>query len=101
MHLVVFEGSHWGSLAPLSISRPVFSLLIGASTLLEKQIQHVQPLRLTLWVRPEMVSYCQKYVLPTLSIPASINTPLDDEPAFITNGRTLHLSQFPRVTDPM
>jgi UDP-N-acetylglucosamine diphosphorylase / glucose-1-phosphate thymidylyltransferase / UDP-N-acetylgalactosamine diphosphorylase / glucosamine-1-phosphate N-acetyltransferase / galactosamine-1-phosphate N-acetyltransferase len=101
MHLVVFEGSHWGSLAPLSISRPVFSLLIGASTLLEKQIQHVQPMRLTLWVRPEMVSYCQKYVLPTLSIPASINTPLDDEPAFITNGRTLYLSQFQRITDPM
>jgi len=88
-------------MAPLSINRPVFTLLSGASTLLEKQIQHVQPLRVTLWVRPEMVSYCRKHVLPTLSIPASINTPLDDEPAFITSGRTLHLSQFPRPTDPM
>ena len=101
MHLVVFEGSRWGSMAPLSISRPVFSLLSGASTLLEKQIQHVQPLRLTLWVRPELVPYCQKYIVPTISIPVSVNTPLDDEPAFITNGRTLHLSQFPRITDPM
>ena len=67
MHLVVFEGSRWGSMAPLSISRPVFSLLSGASTLLEKQIQHVQPLRLTLWVRPELVPYCQKYIVPTIS----------------------------------
>jgi len=101
MHLVVVEGSRWGSMAPLSINRPVFTLLCGTSTLLEKQIQHTQPLRVTLWVRPEMVSYCRKHVLPTLSIPASINTPLDDEPAFITSGRTLHLSQFPRTTDPM
>jgi UDP-N-acetylglucosamine diphosphorylase / glucose-1-phosphate thymidylyltransferase / UDP-N-acetylgalactosamine diphosphorylase / glucosamine-1-phosphate N-acetyltransferase / galactosamine-1-phosphate N-acetyltransferase len=101
MHLVVFEGSHWGSMAPISLSRPVFSLLSGASTLLEKQIQHVQPLRLTLWVRPELVPYCQKFIVPTISIPVSINTPLDDEPAFITNGRTLHLTRFPRITDPM
>jgi UDP-N-acetylglucosamine diphosphorylase/glucosamine-1-phosphate N-acetyltransferase len=101
MHLVVFEGSRWGSMAPLSISRPVFSLLSGTSTLLEKQIQQIKPLRLTLWVRPELVPYCQKHIVPTLSIPVSINTPLDDEPAFIANGRTLHLSQFPRITDPM
>ncbi len=101
MHLVVFEGSQWGSMAPLSISRPVFTLLSGTSTLLEKQIQHVQPMRITLWVRPEMADYCRKHVLPTLSIPASINTPLDDEPAFLSSGRTLHFSQFPRPTDPM
>ncbi len=101
MHLVVVEGSRWGSMAPLSINRPVFTLLCGTSTLLEKQIRHTQPLRVTLWVRPELVSYCHKHVLPKLSIPASINTPLDDEPAFITSGRTLHLSQFPRTTDPM
>lgn len=101
MHLVIFEGSLWGSMAPLSISRPVFTLLSGTSTLLEKQIQHVQPLRVTLWVRPEMADYCRKHVLPTLSIPGSVNTPLDDEPAFITSGRTLHFSQFPRPTDPM
>ena len=101
MHLVVFEGSRWGSMAPLSINRPVFTLLSGASTLLEKQIQHVGPMRVTLWVRPEMADYCRKHVLPTISIPASVNTPLDDEPAFITSGRTLHFSQFPRPTDPM
>jgi hypothetical protein len=88
-------------MAPLSLNRPVFTLLIGTSSLLEKQIQHVQPLRVTFWVRPQMVEFCKKHVIPTLSVPASINTPLDDEPALLTSGRTLHFSQFPRPTDPM
>lgn len=101
MHLVVFEASRWGSFAPLSLNRPVFTLLSGTSTLLEKQIQHIQPLRLTLWVRPEMVLFCRKHVAPNLSIPVSVNTPLDDEPAFICSGRTLHFAKFPRPTDPM
>jgi UDP-N-acetylglucosamine diphosphorylase / glucose-1-phosphate thymidylyltransferase / UDP-N-acetylgalactosamine diphosphorylase / glucosamine-1-phosphate N-acetyltransferase / galactosamine-1-phosphate N-acetyltransferase len=101
MHLVVFEASKWASMAPLSLNRPVFTLLSGTSSLLEKQIQHVQPLRVTLWVRPQMVEFCKKHVVPSLSIPVSINTPLDDEPALLTSGRTLHFSQFPRPTDPM
>jgi UDP-N-acetylglucosamine diphosphorylase/glucosamine-1-phosphate N-acetyltransferase len=88
-------------MAPLSLNRPVFTLLSGTSSLLEKQIQHVQPLRVTLWVRPQMVEFCRKHVVPSLSVPVSINTPLDDEPAFLTSGRTLHFSQFPRPTDPM
>src|SRR5271155_2986794 len=101
MHLVVFEASRWASMAPLSLNRPVFTLLIGTSSLLEKQIQHVKPLRVTLWVRPQMVEFCKKHVVPSLSVPVSINTPLDDEPALLTSGRTLHFSQFPRPTDPM
>ncbi len=101
MHLVVFEASRWASMAPLSLNRPVFTLLSGTSSLLEKQIQHVQPLRVTLWVRPQMVEFCRKHVVPSLSVPVSINTPLDDEPAFLTSGRTVHFSQFPRPTDPM
>jgi UDP-N-acetylglucosamine diphosphorylase/glucosamine-1-phosphate N-acetyltransferase len=101
MHLVVFEASRWGSFAPVSLNRPVFTLFSGTSTLLEKQIQHIQPLRLTLWVRPEMANYCRKHVAPMFSIPVSVNTPLDDEPAFLCSGRTLHFSQFPRPTDPM
>jgi len=99
MHLVIFEASRWYSFAPLSLNRPVFTLLSGTSTLLEKQIQHVQPLRVTLWVRPEMVEFCRKHVIPTLSVPTAINVPLDDEPAFLSSGRTLHFSQFPRPTD--
>jgi len=101
MHLVIFEASRWHSMAPLSLNRPVFTLLSGTSTLLDKQIQHIQPLRVTLWVRPEMVEFCRKHVVPTLAVPAAINVPLDDEPAFLSSGRTLHFSQFPRPTDPM
>lgn len=101
MHLVIFEASRWSTMAPLSLNRPVFMLLSGTSTLLEKQIQHIQPLRVTLWVRPEMVDYCRKHVVPMLSVPVSINMPLDDEPAFLSSGRSLHFSQFPRPTDPM
>jgi UDP-N-acetylglucosamine diphosphorylase/glucosamine-1-phosphate N-acetyltransferase len=101
MHLVIFEASRWYTMAPLSLNRPVFMMLSGTSTLLEKQIQHIQPLRVTLWVRPELVDYCRKHVAPMISVPVAINTPLDDEPAFIVSGRTLHFSQFARPTDPM
>jgi len=101
MHLVVFEGARWNTMSPLSISRPVFLLLSGTGTLLEKQIQHVNPLRVTLWVRPEMAEYCRRRVLPTLPVPGSVNTPLDDEPALLSSGRTLHFSKFSRPTDPM
>ena len=89
MHLVVFEGSYWTSFAPLSLSRPVFSLVSGRSTLLEKQIRHVQPKRLSIWVRPEMEQHVRQRIVPTIKIPVSINEPLDDEPAIILSGRTL------------
>jgi UDP-N-acetylglucosamine diphosphorylase / glucose-1-phosphate thymidylyltransferase / UDP-N-acetylgalactosamine diphosphorylase / glucosamine-1-phosphate N-acetyltransferase / galactosamine-1-phosphate N-acetyltransferase len=101
MHLVVFEGSRWTTLAPLSISRPVFCLLSGTSSLLEKQIQHIQPTRITFWVRPEMVDYCRRHVVPGMPVPSAINLPLDDEPALLSSGRALHLSRFDRPTDPM
>jgi UDP-N-acetylglucosamine diphosphorylase/glucosamine-1-phosphate N-acetyltransferase len=101
MHLVIFEASRWFTMAPVSLNRPVFTLLSGTSTLLEKQIQHIRPLRVTLWVRPEMADYCRKHVAPSVSVPVAVNVPLDDEPAFIVSGRTLHFGAFPRPTDPM
>ncbi len=94
MHVVIFEGSHWTRLAPLSLSRPVFMLMSGAGTLLDKQIRCLKPTRLTLWVRPEMVGYCKRFVVPALKVPTSINTPLNDEPALVTSGRTLHFTNF-------
>jgi UDP-N-acetylglucosamine diphosphorylase/glucosamine-1-phosphate N-acetyltransferase len=94
MHVVIFEGSNWSDFAPLTLTRPVFSLRSGASTLLEKQLRATRPTRLTLWVRPEMEGYLQQYVLPTLKVPTTVNTPLDDEPALILAGRTLHMSRF-------
>jgi UDP-N-acetylglucosamine diphosphorylase/glucosamine-1-phosphate N-acetyltransferase len=38
--------------------------------------------------------------LPHLSIPASINTPLDDQPALLSSGRILYLSQFDAPKEP-
>lgn len=94
MHVVIFEGSRWSAFAPLSLSRPIFALATGASSLLEKQIRHLRPTRLTLWVRPQMVPFCRERILPHLNVPTEINRPLDDEPALLVNGRTVHLGQF-------
>ena len=94
MHVVIFEGSRWGAFAPLSLSRPVFTLATGASSLLEKQLRHLRPDRLTLWVRPEMAGFCRDRVLPNLTIPAEVNRPLDDEMALLFNGRVVHFGQF-------
>ncbi|MGD1277008.1 MAG: putative sugar nucleotidyl transferase [Tepidisphaeraceae bacterium] len=94
MHLVVFEGSHWKSFAPLSISRPVFMLQSGLSTLLEKQIRHIKPTRLTLWVRPALAEHCRRHLVPTLSVPTAINAPLDEEMALLSSGRALHFSDY-------
>jgi UDP-N-acetylglucosamine diphosphorylase/glucosamine-1-phosphate N-acetyltransferase len=100
MHLVVFEGSRWSSFAPLSLSRPVFTLQSGLSTLLEKQIRYIKPTRLTIWVRPALVDYCNTHILPKLSIPTAINTPLDDEPALLSSGRAVHFSDYVIPLEP-
>ncbi len=100
MHVVIFEGSHWTRLAPLSLSRPVFMLMSGAGTLLDKQLRFLKPTRLTLWVRQEMVDYCRRFVLPTIKVPVTINTPLDDEPALLISGRTLHFSNYVYPKEP-
>jgi UDP-N-acetylglucosamine diphosphorylase/glucosamine-1-phosphate N-acetyltransferase len=94
MHVVIFEGSKWVTFAPLSLSRPVFALATGASSLLEKQIRHLRPTRLTLWVRPQMEAFCRERILPNLKIPTEINRPLDDEPALLFSGRTVHFGEF-------
>ena len=100
MHVVIFEGSHWSDFLPLTLTRPVFCLRSGASTLLEKQLRHLKPTRLTLWCRPEMAEYVRRRVVPTVSVPVSVNTPLDSEPALIFSGRTLHLAPFEVPTSP-
>ena len=100
MHVVIFEGSHWTRLAPLSLSRPVFMLLSGGGTLLDKQLRFLKPTRLTLWVRPEMVVYCQQHVIPEINVPVAINLPLDDEPALLISGRTLHFQNYEYPEEP-
>ena len=94
MHVVIFEGIHWRTFAPLSLSRPVFMLATGAASLLEKQIRHTNPSRLTLWVRPELEEFARQRIVPRLSVPVQVNAPLDDEPALLLSGRTLHLRKY-------
>ena len=94
MHVVIFEGARWHTFAPLSLSRPVFMLKTGMGTLLDKQIRHLRPQRLSLWVRPEQEAFVRQRVVPKLSIPTTVNQPLDDEPALLVSGRTVHFAQY-------
>lgn len=95
MHVVIFEDNRWAQLAPLSLSRPVFTLSTGMSSLLEKQIRHLAPTRLSLWVRPEMEAYCRQSLLPKIGrLPTTVNEPLDDQRALLVNGRTLHFARY-------
>jgi UDP-N-acetylglucosamine diphosphorylase/glucosamine-1-phosphate N-acetyltransferase len=100
MHVVIFEGIRWDTFAPLSLSRPTFMLNCGMGTLLDKQIELLGPTRLSLWVRPQFVDYCKQQVVPTLGIPTTVNEPLNDEPALIATGRTLHLAKFEIPHEP-
>jgi UDP-N-acetylglucosamine diphosphorylase/glucosamine-1-phosphate N-acetyltransferase len=99
MHVVIFEGNHWRFFAPFSLNRPVFSLASGMGTLLDKQIRSTSPTRVTLWVRPGLEEYCRRFIVPTLPCPADVNVPLDDEPALLISGRTLHLTRFEHIHD--
>jgi UDP-N-acetylglucosamine diphosphorylase / glucose-1-phosphate thymidylyltransferase / UDP-N-acetylgalactosamine diphosphorylase / glucosamine-1-phosphate N-acetyltransferase / galactosamine-1-phosphate N-acetyltransferase len=94
MHVVIFEGHRWPSFAPLSLSRPVFALRCGMSTLLDQQIRRLAPSRLTLWVRPKLADYCRHHLLPTLPIPTKINEPLDNELTLLCSGRSIHLLRY-------
>ncbi|MGC4031033.1 MAG: putative sugar nucleotidyl transferase [Tepidisphaeraceae bacterium] len=99
MHVVIFEGSQWAEFAPFTLTRPVFLLQSGAGTLLDKQLRATEPTRVTFWVRDEMAEFTRSSVVPTLNIPATVNTPLDDEPALIFAARTLHFSSFEKQND--
>lgn len=100
MHVVIFEGNLWHSFIPVALGRPVFMLATGMSTLLEKQIRHTNPSRLTLWVRPELEELVKQRIVPKLHIPADVNVPLDDEPALLVSGRSLFFRKFDAPQDP-
>ncbi len=100
MHVVIFEGSRWPTFAPVSLSRPVFSLASGMSTLLNKQLRYLEPTKLTLWVRSGLVEYCRRHVVPNLKVPTEINAPLGDEPALLVSGRTLHFGKYEMPREP-
>lgn len=100
MHVVLFEGTGWDTFAPLALSKPTFMLPCGMGTLLDKQLELLSPTRLSLWVRPQLANYCRQFVVPNLKIPTTINEPLNDEPAILATGRTLHLAKFEVPNEP-
>ncbi len=100
MHVVIFEGSRWHTFAPFSLSRPVFALATGAGTLLDKHVRHLRPTRLSLWVRPALAQWCMEHLAPRFPFPVTVNQPLDDEPALLASGRTLHLRGFEHSDEP-
>jgi UDP-N-acetylglucosamine diphosphorylase / glucose-1-phosphate thymidylyltransferase / UDP-N-acetylgalactosamine diphosphorylase / glucosamine-1-phosphate N-acetyltransferase / galactosamine-1-phosphate N-acetyltransferase len=91
MRLVIFEDSTWVNFAPLSLTRPVFTLTAGLSSLLQKQLAAFRPTHLTLWVRPGLEEYCRKNLAARVSIPMQVNSPLDDEPALLVSARMVDL----------
>lgn len=100
MHVVIFEDARWPMFAPVSLSRPVFCLASGVSTLLDKQLRALNPSRLSLWVRPGLIDYCQRHVLPSLKVPTTLNQPLDAQPALLINARTLFAGVCDIPTEP-
>ncbi|MBC8107625.1 MAG: hypothetical protein H7Z14_13625 [Anaerolineae bacterium] len=96
MHVVIFEGSRLNALAPLSLSRPTFTLGAGTGTLLDKHLRFLKPTRVTLWVRPQFEEWVRAHIVPQIKVPTTINTPLDDEMALLSTGRTLYLSNVER-----
>ncbi len=94
MHLVIFEDDLWPRLAPLSLTRPIFTLTAGMSSLLEKQLRHIAPSRLTLWVRDELAEYCRQTIASKLGIPTTVNEPLPDERVMLIHGATLHYERY-------
>lgn len=100
MHVVIFEGLRWPTFAPLSLSRPVFTLASGQSTLLEKQVRHLNPTRLTLWVRPELEEHCKARLAPKQPVPTRVNVPLDDELTLLVSGRTVVMADYETPQEP-
>src|ERR1700733_13010688 len=104
MHVVIFEGSNWDAFAPFTLARPTFLMACGAGTLLEKQIQHLTPSRVSFWVRPELAEMVRRTALPTL--PAALRQApftkrrLADQPALLCTGRCLSLARHEHGQGP-
>ena len=75
-------------------------LATGMATLLEKQIRHTNPSRVTLWVRPELAEVCRRRIVPKLPVPAAVNEPLGDEPVLLQSGRTLFFKKLKMPDEP-
>jgi UDP-N-acetylglucosamine diphosphorylase/glucosamine-1-phosphate N-acetyltransferase len=96
MHLVIYESQRWRTLAPLTFARPTFSLLCGATTLLERQVRCLGPNRLTLWVREPLCEMTRRHIAPAIAenLPqlgtVTVNQALDGEPVVLLDGATVY-----------
>ena len=90
MHVCLFdEGFH--CLEPLALTRPVFDLICGQTSLGAKQIRHFAPCQVGVLVRPHLAAL-YKLQHPTLKV-----NDLDwlrSEPAILVNGRWLPPKHF-------
>jgi len=51
-------------------------------------------------VRPEFEGMTRQRIVPKLKVPTTVNQPLDDEPALLVSGRTLHMRQYEAPSEP-
>src|SRR5262245_30800340 len=86
MRICIFEDIGVGQLKPLTLCRPAFDLLCGASSLLSHQRGHFGAQDVGVWVRPELADLC-RLVHPELAV----NDPnwLRGEPTILVNARWL------------
>ncbi len=90
MHVCLFdEGYH--SLEPLALTRPVFDLWCGQTTLAAKQIGHFAPCRVGVLVRPHLADL---YRLQHPTLVVNNEDWLRSEPAILVNGRWLPPAHF-------
>jgi UDP-N-acetylglucosamine diphosphorylase/glucosamine-1-phosphate N-acetyltransferase len=90
MHVCLFdEGYH--SLEPLALTRPVFDLLCGQTSLAAKQIRHFAPCQVGVLVRPHLAAL---YILQHPTLKVNDLAWLRSEPAILVNGRWLPPKHF-------
>ena len=83
MHIVLFEDDGWENLQPLTLTRPVWELRVGISTLIEK-VKSVLP-------EAEISFICRDYLAPLVSskYPESSVNEFKHSDALFLNGRVI------------
>jgi UDP-N-acetylglucosamine diphosphorylase/glucosamine-1-phosphate N-acetyltransferase len=86
MHVCLFEDPGVANLEPLTLTRPVFEVLCGQTSLGSKQAQYFAPCEVGVLIRPGLVKL---FRLQQPSIPVNDLAWLRHEPAILVNGRWL------------
>jgi UDP-N-acetylglucosamine diphosphorylase / glucose-1-phosphate thymidylyltransferase / UDP-N-acetylgalactosamine diphosphorylase / glucosamine-1-phosphate N-acetyltransferase / galactosamine-1-phosphate N-acetyltransferase len=98
MHVCLFEDQGVANLEPLTLTRPVFELLCGQTTLGSKQARHFAPCEVGVLIRSNLVDL---FRLQCPSMPVNDLDWLRREPIILVNGRWLPPSEIiPPARDP-